>query len=261
MKTITAALATAATAGLIVAGTAGTALASTPQPHYFANDVRGTGRFGTPITGNAGHAISILAGRDAIDPAEFEQQARFAHYALPGGTSWLLRNKGAWHRLAAGFGTYLRSEVVEEVEWTSPYRTEYAVPHGTKPTTFRWTSMPDLTRDVLVFRGFDLVMNCGGQMYIPAKPIPLPSKPKTCKTVKGAKGKKTAASCAPCRPGTHLFNVPGVGAMCLCPQTVHVVVAKTHTVSVEIITKETTTTSTTTTVDYGVCTKKCDKRK
>jgi hypothetical protein len=238
LNRITAALATAASAGLIL--TASPALAST-APHYYANDVAGTGRFGPPVTGTAQQAITALTGRYERDGATLREVARFARFRLPA--------SGA----AAAFGSYLRATVREEVLWTSPYETAYAVPHGSRPTTFGWTREPDLTRDVLVFTWGDLVMNCGGQPYIPVKPIPLPSKPASCATAKG----KDVRGCAPCKPGTRLFRVPGAGAMCLCPQTVHVVVSQTRTVTVQVITTETTTTSTTTTVDYGPCSAKC----
>jgi hypothetical protein len=111
----------------------------------------------------------------------------------------------------------------------SPRATEYAVPHGNEPTTFGWTQMPDLTRDVLVFTWGDLVMNCGDQPYIPARRIPLPSRPAKCKP---AIGSGWVPVCQPCPTGTRLFHVPGIGAMCLCPLGVLVTVATTTTVTV-----------------------------
>ncbi len=241
------ALATAAAGAVLFASPA---LAAT-APHYYANDVAGTGRFGPAITGTAMQEIATQVSREERDPAEFAAMASYHHFRLGGGVQWLIAHPAQWHAEAVAFGKYLDSNVREEVHWTSPYKTEYAVPHGSQPATFGWTQMPSLTRDVLVFAdGADQVENCGDQPYIPRFRIPLPSQPKpvTCKN-----GKHGKTCSVPCAAGTKLFNVPGVGRMCLCQTTVHVIVSQTRTVSVEVITTVTDTTSTTTQVSYGVC--------
>jgi hypothetical protein len=208
--------------------------------HYWADDVAGTGRFGPPVTGTAQAQIMTLAARYAADPAEFAQVAAFARFSLPGGAAWLAAHPAQWRGAVTRFERRMLATAREVVTWTSPYRTEFAVPHGTAPTTFGWTAMPDLSRTVLVFTWGDLVMNCGGQPYIPARRIPLPSRPGACKP---ATGSGWVPACQPCPAGTKLFRVPGIGAMCLCPQTVRVVVTTTTTV----------TTVTTVTVTYGLC--------
>ena len=223
-------------AGAIFAGPA----ASASAVHYYADDVAGTGRFGPPVTGSAQAAIMTLAARYAADPAEFAQVAAFARFPLPGGAAYLAAHPAQWQAAVTRFGRRMLATAREVVTWTSPYKTEYAVAHGTAPTTFGWTQMPGLTRTVLVFTWGDLVMNCGGQPYIPARPIPLPSRPGACKP---AIGSGWVPVCQPCPAGTKLFKVPGIGAMCLCPQTVRVVVT----------TVTTTTTTTTVTVTYGLC--------
>jgi hypothetical protein len=232
-------------AGAIIATSSSAAVAAT-APHYAANDTTGH-RYGLAITGNAQQAIATLTARYQRDPAELVDVAAFADYTLPGGVQFLIKHPAQWHNAATGFGTFLRNHVREEVNWKSAYRTEYAIPHGNKPTTFGWTHIGTLTRDVLVFDRFALVMNCGGQPYVADHPIPRPSKPVACKTAKGK------PSCSPCAAGTRLFQVPGAGAMCLCPQTVHVIISSTRTVTVQVITTVTNTSSQTTTVTYGVC--------
>jgi hypothetical protein len=232
--------ATILAAAAIIGSTAGPASASTAGTvHYYANDVAGTGRFGPAITGSAAEGIATLAERYERDPATFAQVAAFAGFRLPGGTAYLLAHRGRQETAAVSFYAFMRATIREEVTWTSPYRTEYAIPHGNEPTTFGWTSMPDVTRNVLVFTWGALVMQCGGQPYIPAKRIPLPSRPKHCATG----GFQPA--CTPCPAGTRLFTIPGIGRMCLCPLSVLVTVTTTVTT--------TTTTVVTTTTTYGVC--------
>src|SRR5579859_6866730 len=156
--------AAAAIAAAAIAVPAAAQAAATPV-HYYADDVAGTGQFGPPVTGTAPQAIAILAARYQQDPAELVQVAAFAGFPLPGGTEFLLTHPARRAAAASRFAAYLRATVREEVVWTSPYRTEYAVPHGTQPTAFGWTSMPAQARDVLVFTWGALVMNCGGQPY------------------------------------------------------------------------------------------------
>jgi hypothetical protein len=144
--------ATILAAAAIIGSTAGPASASTGGTvHYYANDVAGTGRFGPAITGSAAEGIAILAARYERDPATFAQVAAFAGFGLPGGTGYLLAHRDQWQAEVGKFYAFMRATIREEETWTSPYRTEYAQPHGNEPTTFGWTSMPDLTRSVLVF--------------------------------------------------------------------------------------------------------------
>jgi hypothetical protein len=224
-------------AAAIAGSTAGPASASTGPVHYYADDTGG-GRFGPAVTGSAAEGIATLAARYERDPATFAQVAAFAGFRLPGGTAFLLAHRGQWQAEVTAFYAFMRATIREEVTWTSPYRTEFAVPHGTAPTTFGWTSMPDVIRSVLVFTWGALVMQCGGQPYIPAKRIPLPSRPKHCAT-------GGFQPCVPCPSGTRLFTIPGIGRMCLCPLSVLVTVTTTVTT--------TTTTVVMTTTTYGVC--------